>query len=199
MESFDARLMKKPKNGWKTVGVIFIILTAVFLAAGGFLGWKYLDHENQISKLTTEKEKISKERDELAKKIANETGELTAEEEAAALAGKPTAQTLLKAMGNPANIVVANISVGEIHNSSIEPYQAIIADVNPHSEAAFQATFYRANDKTVWVYWNSTSDQCSVASGNETLIRAIADFDCYAEGSTMDSDGPTTFKEYFKL
>ena len=200
MESFGPSTMKKPKNKWKIVGIIFIVLSVLALAAGGFLGWKYFDHKNQIDALNTEKDKISQERDDLAKKNAATTGELSEEEAAQALAGKPSAETLLKAMGSPAHIVAANITVGEIHNSSIEPYQAITADIKPANDAGFQATFYRANDKTAWVHWNSDSDQCSAASGNDTLIRSIADFNCYADGgSTMNSDGPTTYKVYFKL
>ena len=199
METFSSPVIQNPKNKWKIVGIIFIVLTGLLLIGGGFLGWKFFDQKNQIEALSTEKDKISQERDELTKKISDEADELSAEESAEVLTGKPSAETLLKAMGNPAHVTTADISVGEIHNSSIEPYQAITADIKSTGEVAFQAIFYRANNHSAWTHWDSASDQCTVASGNDILIRAVADFNCYVEANTMSADGPTTYKTYFNL
>jgi hypothetical protein len=78
----------KRRSGWKIVGVIFIVITIIALAAGVFLALKYMDDKNQITDQQNKISQLSGEVEGLKTKLAEAEAQKTTDTSGVSLAIK---------------------------------------------------------------------------------------------------------------
>jgi len=196
-------VVPKPKNKFKPLAIVFIILTVLFALAAGFFVWQWLDQKSQIETLKNDISKIQSELDskkdqEKEKENANKNSNIVTVEEL--MRAYKDANRSMNTSG-----LVINIGNNIIKNSSISPWQTIEVGMgHKDAETGWGGAFYRYGPTESWKYafGGQGVTKCdNFTNAIPNVWAAFADWTCYGDGTPEDGGlGPeTTVGAYFGL
>jgi hypothetical protein len=168
--------IEQPKNHWKPVGIIFIILAVLFLAGGAVAGW-FLWQEMNEPKQETNVTVIKKTNTE------QKTKKLSLEEQlVAAYEAEGWSMEGAKMEGGPNGSGINSVEDVEIKNSSITPWQYTEVGMRDTAYGSgWTAMFYRDGEKGEWKYGfgAQSAPSCDIFETSLNKIKAFADYPCY--------------------
>ena len=183
-----------PKNKFKPLAIIFIVLTVILAVATGFFVWKYFERGIQIEDLNKEISQTqtkSADTDQADNQPAKDPNVVTEAE----LRQAYQDANLGSNIGN----IGINISDSKIENSKVSPWQTILVGMGAEQGGGSGAYFYRYGPTGEWRYAfsgqmvGSCSDYKNVIPNVKV---AFTDFTCYSSMAPMVE---STIGEYFKL
>ena len=194
-------IINKPKDKFKPLAIVFIVLAILFAAATGFFVWQWMDQKTQIDGL---KNDISKIQEKLDNK--NEQNNQKPEK------GKPTNKEIM-AFLKKAGIndpLIDKIEAGKIEDSSVPPYQKLAVSYGSTFNGEPGPTsgtlwLFRKTPTDVWRYGYVEKDQSSgLQCEFFTPDNVSADFvnsfiDNHCWDMRKQPDSRSTFGEFWNL
>ncbi|MDR1197102.1 MAG: hypothetical protein LBL08_02405 [Candidatus Nomurabacteria bacterium] len=197
MEQESKLVAPTEKNKFKTLSIIFIILTALLAAATAYFVIQFCNQKSENANLQTDVEKAKTELNTYQTKQSTKT---TKDTTAKSDPNKVTAEELLAIFKRDGFEIDTITDIQSIKNSSVAPYQTIKVSAKfSDSVGGGGFHFYREGVSGEWQY--GYGGQQSPSCGSElfgerpVLQKAFADETC----SYIKGDGQTyftTFKEF---